>query len=252
MTAIDPYDEWDAAYVLGALSAADRAEYEDHLADCPRCSAAVTEFAALPGLLGVLPDAEGLALLDESPRGGAVLPAGAGAAGSRLVPEAAVLPSLASRVRRRRRARRIWTGVVAAAAAAAVVGAVLLPGVLSSAGGDGSPSARSVTTLEPVTSAAIPSNPLTATVALTRTSWGTRVDMTCSYARASSSASSKSYDYGLYVTDATGKTTLVSTWSAGPGSTAKTVGSISTPAGELTRLQIKEQSSGVVLLARGL
>ncbi|GAA4266192.1 hypothetical protein [Frondihabitans peucedani] len=161
----------------------------------------MTDFAALPGLLGVLPDVEGLALLGESFLSAATLPDGAGVgtdAGVGFAPEAAVLPLLASRVRRRRRARRIWAGVVAAAVAAAVVGAVLLSGALSSAGRGSSPSARTVTTLEPVRSAAIPSDPLTSTVALTRTSWGTRVDMTCSYARASPGASSKSYDYGLY------------------------------------------------------
>jgi hypothetical protein len=72
-SAFDPYDKSNAAYLLGALSAADRAEYEDLLADCHRCSAAVIGCAALPGLLGVLPEAEGKALLDESRRGGAVL-----------------------------------------------------------------------------------------------------------------------------------------------------------------------------------
>jgi anti-sigma factor RsiW len=126
-SALGPYDEWDAASVLGTFSAADRAEYEDHLADCPRCSAAMTVFAALPGLLGVLPDADRLALLDESRRGGAAVPSSAGTgAGVGFSPEADVLPLLASRVQRRRPARRIWAGVVAAAVAAAVMSAVLL------------------------------------------------------------------------------------------------------------------------------
>lgn len=31
------YAMWDAAYVLGALSAADRREFEAHLAGCPEC-----------------------------------------------------------------------------------------------------------------------------------------------------------------------------------------------------------------------
>ncbi len=35
----DAFKDWDAAYVLGALSADDRKEYENHLAHCAECSA---------------------------------------------------------------------------------------------------------------------------------------------------------------------------------------------------------------------
>ena len=43
----DPFEHEDAAYVLGALSRADRTAYEAHLRTCPRCTAAVAELAAL-------------------------------------------------------------------------------------------------------------------------------------------------------------------------------------------------------------
>ena len=36
----DRYAEWDAAYVLGALSPSDRRTYERHLAECAACRAA--------------------------------------------------------------------------------------------------------------------------------------------------------------------------------------------------------------------
>jgi anti-sigma factor RsiW len=39
------------AYVLGALSSADRRRVEEHLAECPACAAGLTQFAGLPGLL---------------------------------------------------------------------------------------------------------------------------------------------------------------------------------------------------------
>ena len=48
---VDKYREWDAAYVLGALSTDDRREYERHLAGCVSCTTAVAEFAGMPGLL---------------------------------------------------------------------------------------------------------------------------------------------------------------------------------------------------------
>ena len=53
----DRYSAWDAAYVLGALSPVERREFEEHLAGCPTCQAAVSELAGLPGLLAqVAPD----------------------------------------------------------------------------------------------------------------------------------------------------------------------------------------------------
>ncbi|MGH8328690.1 MAG: anti-sigma factor family protein, partial [Steroidobacteraceae bacterium] len=60
------YAEWDAAYVLGALTATERHEFEEHLAACTKCSAEVAELAALPGLLGALPAADATALLTET------------------------------------------------------------------------------------------------------------------------------------------------------------------------------------------
>ncbi|MCU1526597.1 MAG: hypothetical protein JWP75_360, partial [Frondihabitans sp.] len=51
----DRFADWDAAYVLGSLSPAERRDYEDHLATCYDCSRSVAEFAAMPGLLAALP-----------------------------------------------------------------------------------------------------------------------------------------------------------------------------------------------------
>jgi carotenoid cleavage dioxygenase-like enzyme len=45
---------WDAAYVLGALSDADRREFEVHMVDCSSCRKAVTDLAGMPPLLSLL------------------------------------------------------------------------------------------------------------------------------------------------------------------------------------------------------
>jgi carotenoid cleavage dioxygenase len=50
------YEMWDAAYVLGALSDADRGKYEAHLAGCMSCQDAVAELAAVPPLLALAGD----------------------------------------------------------------------------------------------------------------------------------------------------------------------------------------------------
>lgn len=52
MTCLYPFD--DGPYVLGALSPAERAEYERHLAACPSCRESVAALAVLPGLLSRL------------------------------------------------------------------------------------------------------------------------------------------------------------------------------------------------------
>ena len=45
----DEFALYDAAYVLGALSPADRREFEAHLQGCPACASAVSELAGMEG-----------------------------------------------------------------------------------------------------------------------------------------------------------------------------------------------------------
>ena len=87
----DRFATWDAAYVLGALSPVERREYEEHLAGCPACQAAVSELAGLPGLLAQVPPEDGALLaaapgaevLDDGPPPDLLAP-NAGAAGPAL------------------------------------------------------------------------------------------------------------------------------------------------------------------------
>ena len=66
MTSERDMAEWDAAYLLGALSADEAAEYERYLADSPE-SADPWGPTDLPAILDVLSPEEALALLDEGP-----------------------------------------------------------------------------------------------------------------------------------------------------------------------------------------
>lgn len=100
------YAMWDAAYVLGALSAADRREFEAHLAGCPECRGAVTELCGVPALLSQLDRDEVAAISESAP---IVVASG-------LSPE--LLPSLLAAVHRRRRRTRLITWVASSAAAA--------------------------------------------------------------------------------------------------------------------------------------
>ncbi|HET6704982.1 zf-HC2 domain-containing protein [Amycolatopsis sp.] len=107
----DPYGEWDAAYVLGALSPGERREYEQHLACCGSCAAAVASFAGMPGILSVVPRETTVELLGPAT----------------LATPAMLLPGLvrAARASRRRARARVAAALAATALAGAVAGARL-------------------------------------------------------------------------------------------------------------------------------
>jgi anti-sigma factor RsiW len=47
------FEHLDGSYVLGALSPAERRDFESHLAGCDECSRSVRELAGMPGLLAL-------------------------------------------------------------------------------------------------------------------------------------------------------------------------------------------------------
>ncbi len=46
-----PFHQWSAAYVLGALDTEERLSYEAHSAGCETCQSEIRSFSAIPGLL---------------------------------------------------------------------------------------------------------------------------------------------------------------------------------------------------------
>jgi anti-sigma factor RsiW len=64
----DEYARWDAAYVLGSLSGADRHEFEAHLSSCPSCRESVAELSGMPALLAQL-DRDDVAAIDDGESG---------------------------------------------------------------------------------------------------------------------------------------------------------------------------------------
>ena len=220
----DPYADWDGAYVLGALSSAERREYEDHIDGCARCAAAVAELGMLPGLLRMLPDEDGVAYLAADPPPAVLVRAEEGA------------PDRQRRQRRPARARRL----LAAAAAVVVVGGVGTGVVLAHR--DAAPPAHG--DVQTVALASVVPNPLTASVQLTPTAWGTKVAMTCTYGGGYGGR----HRYDLYVVDAAGHRQLVSRWQAAPGDTARTSGATDLPRAAISRVELRA-ADGTLLLA---
>jgi len=229
----ETYAAWDGAYVLGALTPAERQAYERHLADCAECREAVATLAALPGLLARVDPEDAVALLDDT---SPALPADLVAPPADL--EQRVLAAAGHGARPsiwRRTSTRVGLAV---AAAAAVAAAVVVP---LSLGGSDEPAAAVAVSLRPRAE-----TPLTADVALVPTAWGTKVDMTCWYAREPYDAK---HSYALYVVDATGADSLVARWHARPGQKAQTSGATDLAVADISEVELRDGSTGDVLLA---
>jgi hypothetical protein len=223
MTGQEALHEWDAAYVLGALSPDDRREFEAHLEGCAQCQASVAELAGMPALLA---KADPMSIESATPAGRLAQSAN----GDRT------LPTLAHRVRRRRLARRWVIAGTATLAAAAIATAVVLPTTLNAP-----PRAGTEIALEQTTP-----SPLSATVALTAKRWGTELTMTCRYESAGAYATTG--HYALYVTDASGRASRVASWSAWPGATIHASGAVDVQKSQLRTLEIRDTSTDAVLL----
>jgi len=248
----DPYVDWDAAHVLGALSLNDRRDYERHLGGCEACTRAVAELAGIPGLLAAVPTEQVLA--DESE-----VADGPAEDGSRT-PDATLPRLLAAARREQSRARGMLAaslvGVAAAAAAVAIAlaGWAGLPGPApvaeppstspaASTPPSPPPSPPPATTL--VMKQVVPS-PLSARLRIEAEPWGTKIVTSCSYAQVE--GPSRARGYALYVTDTEGTSSLVATWAAGPGTTATPVGTTSLAEADIRSVDIRSLSSGRVLL----
>ena len=222
MTA-DPYREWDAAYVLGALAPAERREFETHLAGCDACRAAVGELAGMPALLGMVPAQDAAAVPVAPDPAGDVVP----------------LTRLAEAARRRR-----TRGRAALAGAAAVL--VALTGVTASA-------VTAARAPDPVVAAAdartvaltpVGGSGVTADLTLAETGWGTRLDWSCAY----EAAELPEGVYELVLVGGDGERSVVATWTSTGERTASGLGASSAlPLEGIERVEL-----GVVGLDRPL
>ncbi|MFE6967441.1 anti-sigma factor family protein [Agromyces sp. NPDC057679] len=220
------FADWDSAYVLGALSPAERAEYEQHLEACERCRRAVAELAPMPGLLTRLSPERAYALL------------GDGDAEPIAVPRDDLLDVVRLEGRRRRRRARTWW-IASAAAAVLVVAAIAVPlGI-----------ARSPIVGESVAFESVAEVPLSATATLTQVAWGTRIELDCRYADAvASDAPPEGWPYALVVVGRDGERTDVSTWRASPGAAARLSAGAALDLDDIASLEIRAIGSGEVLM----
>ncbi|UMB68637.1 zf-HC2 domain-containing protein [Mycobacterium paraterrae] len=222
------YATWDAAYVLGSLSPADRREFEAHLSGCPLCSAAVGELSGMPALLSKL-DGGTVAAMD---------------AGGHLEEPPNLLPSLMTEVRRRRRRVRMvtWTS---GAAAAVLLAVALFVGIWPHNPASTPPRA-SVSALQ---MDQVGTKALASTVSLNSQEWGTYIDLNCVCLAPVTAHHDR---LAMVVVGRDGTHTQLATWIADPGHTAKLAGSTSTPVEQISQVQVVSADDGRVLLQRSL
>ncbi|HEY4151758.1 MAG TPA: zf-HC2 domain-containing protein [Pseudolysinimonas sp.] len=228
------YADWDAAYVLGSLSPADRREFETHLESCDRCRESVAELSGVPGLLGRL----------DADRGFELLNAPDAAADDAPTPlPADLVARIEQRVATRRRARnRVLIGL---AAAAVVACAIVIPVSIASAPHQAPGIALAL--------GQVVSSPLTADVRLTSVGWGTKVDMTCRYGSASpGSYGNTRKGYALWVVESDGTASELSSWSAANNSTVKLSAGTSLSVTDIASVQVRSIATGRVLLESDL
>jgi hypothetical protein len=229
-TAPDRYYTWDAAYVLGSLSPAERRDFEEHLAGCPACQAAVSELAGMPGLLAQVPP-EDVALL-------AVAPA-------ESIEEAPPPDMLAAMRSRQAGGRRRVVGIVATAAAAAVLvlagigyGLGLLPL---------GPSPRLL-----AFSTVVPSG-MTAIVDLIPVANGTDVAVQCTYGESNEPTPGGGYEtYRVYVVDRSGHESMVKEWPAKPNRTMTPKGHTNLRLRQIEKVEIRASDDDETVLRASL
>lgn len=200
----DPFVHDDAVYVLGALSDAERREFEAHLETCPDCAARVAEIAAVPQLLAGLPEDAFRAVAEPVPD--------------------TVLPSLLRAVRRERRRRRGVVSALGALAAACIVTLALIV-----AQPDAKPTPRQGQAMS-----AVVASPVQATALVTDVAWGTRIQLTCRYA----SSYEPERDYSLVVVDKHGVQHPAGSWQLVPGKPMTFIGGTALRRDEIASVQI--------------
>jgi hypothetical protein len=221
----DLYAEWDAAYVLGVLSPAERLEFEGHLAGCDRCRAAVAEIAGVPGLLAQVGPEDVARLMEVAdPADG--------------LPDH-VLPEVLATVRHER--GRLTRAVVGLAAGIALLLAGFgLAQVVDPFGSD-DPQYLAFTPVGP-------SN-ITANVSLTPLPSGTEIDVECQYGGESDPDPNGHYaQYSIVVTDRDGHATSLKTWPVSAHKVMRPSVTTKLSLGQIRDVQIRQTSTDKVVL----
>jgi hypothetical protein len=239
----DKFAQWDAAYVLGALSPAERREFEEHLASCPSCQAAVSELAALPGLLAQLSpdDAAMLSMADETLAESAETPA-LSAAQSDVIeqgPPPSLLPKMIKKVRTRRRRMVAAIAGIAAAVLLVIGGLAVAAGLLP---------LRPDSPERVAFSQVVPSAMIAVADVIPGQN-GTEIKVECQYGEVNEPTPGAGHEtYSIFVVDRSGNASEIKEWPATPNKLMRPSGTTPLRVSEIADLEIRQTSTDEVML----
>jgi Putative zinc-finger len=239
----DKFAQWDAAYVLGALSPAERREFEEHLSSCPSCRAAVSELAALPGLLAQLPpdDAAMLSLVDQTVAESGETPALSGVQTDEI--EQGLPPSLLPKMIKKARTRRRRMVAAIAGIAAAVL--LVIGGIAVGAGllplGPDDPQRVAFSPVVP--------SAWTAVADVIPGPDGTEIKVECQYPEVDEPTPGAGPEtYSIFVVDRSGNASEIKEWPATPNKLMRPSGNTPLRVSEIADLEIRETDTDEVML----
>jgi Putative zinc-finger len=237
----DKFAQWDAAYVLGALSPGERREFEEHLAGCPMCQAAVSELAAIPGLLAQVSAADAamlsMAVDNHGSQGESDAPNTAEGEFIDQGPPPSLLPKMIKKVRTRR--RRMLAAVAGIAAAVLLVIGGLAAGLLPLR-----PESPQRVAFSPVVPTAI-----TAIADVIPGKDGTDIKVECVYAEVNDPRPGGSHEtYSIFVVDRAGHAEEIKEWPATPNKQMRPSGSTPLKVSQIADLEIRQSDTNEVLL----
>ncbi len=229
-TVPDKYAQWDAAYVLGALSPEDRREFEEHLAGCATCQQAVSEVAGIPGLLAQV-----------APEDAAVWSAAPDPDTEDAVPET-LLPNMITHIRtRQRRVLTVLAGVAAAIvllAGGVAIGARVLP--LGN-----QPQRLAFSSVAP--------SSITAVVEMVPVEKGTQVQVECQYGEVNEARHGDAYaEYSIVIVDRSDQSSEIKEWYAKPNKQMRPQAITPLKISEIKRVEIRKTDTGETLLQASL
>lgn len=224
----DNLAEWDAAYLLGALSLEERRTYEDYLAANPARATELDDLADMPAILGALSRDEAVALTD------------LGEAPDADHSDVASLAHVAAK-RQQRSRRTMLAATVALAATFAIIGGVVGATIFPR-----TPSVQTVA-MKPMQPTA--REGLTAQLAVTEKKWGTELNWACQYTKdwARDVAS-----YDIVVTTRDGAQTAVGSWRPAGDEATGLSAATSIPTSDIRSIDIRVSGSDEPLAIRTL
>jgi hypothetical protein len=249
----DKFAQWDAAYVLGALSPADRREYEEHLASCPACQGAVSELAGIPGLLGQVSPADAAMLsmaVDNTTGRGETMTATATeaelteatATETELIeagPPTSLLPKMIKMARTRRRKMLAAVAGIAAAAVLVIGGVAVGTGLIP---------LRPDSPQRVAFSQVVPSS-IQALADVIPGSDGTQINVECVYAEVNDPRPGGGHDeYSIFVVDRSGHSEEIKEWPATPNKLMRPSGMTPLRLSQIADLEIRQSDTNEVLL----